>query len=217
MAMVVAGEATLNPAPFVDEGELVVGPDVTELEANPPVEMMLVVLARAELEVGTDGALLLGVVEGDLPGSELGVAIEEALLPPDRRLELVEGDLTGSELGVAVEEALLPLDRTVELGDGDLAGAELEVFAEDVLLLISVIVELMTDEEKSIDDVFEGVVVMEDDFVAEDVVVTEEDTPEQLPPGTLRTVIPGSSWSQSWPRFVLLRSSKLTPSLAAIP
>lgn len=49
------------------------------------------------------------------------------------------------------------------------------------------------------------------------VVVMEEDTLEQLPPGILRTVIPGMSRSQSWPGFVLLRSSKLMPSLLAIP
>ena len=48
-------------------------------------------------------------------------------------------------------------------------------------------------------------------------VVIEEDTLEQLPPGILRTVIPGMSRSQSWPGFVLLRSSKLMPSLLAIP
>ena len=86
-----------------------------------------------------------------------------------------------NEVGTAEEaEVMLP---TVELAEDDLTGVELEVIIEEALLLLDDIVELATDD----------VVVIDDDFVVEDVVVMEELMFEQLPPGTLRTVIPGMS------------------------
>ena len=110
-----------------------------------------------------------------------------------------------NEVGTAEEvEVILP---TVELAEDDLTGAEVEVIIDEPLLLLVDIIELAADD----------VVVIEDAFVDVAVVVMDEDTLEQLPPGTLRTVIPGMSWSQFCPGFVLFRASKVTPSLAAIP
>ena len=86
-----------------------------------------------------------------------------------------------NEVGRAEEPGvMLP---TVELAEDDLTGAEVEVIIDEALLLLGDIVELATDDVVVIDDALVDVVV----------VVMEEDTLEQLPPGTLRTVMPGMS------------------------